>query len=103
MVERQPRQRDERHLAFIRSQRCCLCGTDQGVQAAHLRTGSINDGKPYGAMQMKSSDKWALPLCKRHHDMQHSMNEAEFWSSFGVLDPFALAMQFSRKSNECDG
>jgi hypothetical protein len=96
MIERQPRERDDAYLNFIRSQRCCLCGTNEGVQAAHLRVGSIGDGKPYGAMQMKSSDKWALPLCERHHAEQHSMNESEFWASFGI-DPFALAMHYQMR------
>jgi hypothetical protein len=96
MNERQPRQHDEDYLNFIRSQRCCLCGTNQGVEAAHLRVGSIGDGKPHTGMQEKSSDKWALPLCKRHHDMSHAMSEKEFWASFGI-DPFALAMHYQMR------
>jgi hypothetical protein len=96
MAERQPRQHDDDYLNFIRSQRCCLCGTNEGVQAAHLRVGSINDGKPTTGMGEKSSDKWALPLCKRHHDLQHTMNESEFWASYGI-DPFALAMHYQMR------
>jgi hypothetical protein len=96
MPERQPRQHDDDYLNFIRSQRCCLCGTNQGVEAAHLRIGSIGDGKPSTGMQEKSSDRWSLPLCKRHHDMQHAMNETEFWASFGI-DPFALAMHYQMR------
>jgi hypothetical protein len=96
MPDRQPRDHDEDYLNFIRSQRCCLCGTNQGVEAAHLRVGSIDDGKPPTGMAEKSSDRWALPLCKRHHDVQHSMNEAEFWASFGI-DPFALAMHYQMR------
>jgi hypothetical protein len=93
MAERQPREHDDNYLNFIRSLRCCLCGTNEGVEAAHLRVGSINDGKPTTGMGEKSSDKWALPLCKRHHDLQHQMSESEFWASFGI-DPFALAMHY---------
>lgn len=92
MTEKQPREFDDRYLAWIREQPCCLCGT-KPVEAAHLRIGSVNLGKPYGALGMKSSDRWALPLCKRHHDEQHRMNEREFWASFGI-DPFALAMHY---------
>jgi hypothetical protein len=44
-------------------------------------------------MGEKSSDKWALPLCGKHHREQHSMNEREFWASYGI-DPFALAMRY---------
>jgi hypothetical protein len=93
---RQPRQRDDAHLAYIRQQRCCICGDNLTVQAAHLRVGSINDGKRDTGMGEKSSDKWVLPLCVTHHREQHRMNEREFWASYGI-DPFALAMQYRVK------
>lgn len=92
-MQRDPRQRDERYLDWIRQQPCCICGFDGGVEAAHLRVGSINDGKRYTGMGEKPSDKWALPLCTYHHRMQHSMREQEFWSRYG-LDPFALALHY---------
>ena len=90
--QRQPRQRDEAYLAFIRSFPCAICGKTP-VEAAHLRVGSINDGKSYTGMAEKSSDKWALPLCAFHHRQQHTMNEREFWASHG-LNPFALSMRY---------
>jgi hypothetical protein len=89
---RDPRQHDDEYLNYIRQQRCCICGKTP-VDAAHLRVGSINDGKRDTGMAEKSSDKWALPLCARHHLQQHAMNEREFWASYGI-DPFALAMQY---------
>lgn len=90
---RDPRQHDDRYLEFIRSCPCCICGDNTTVEAAHLRVGSINDDKRGTGMAEKSSDKWALPLCGKHHREQHSMNEREFWASYG-LDPFALAMHY---------
>jgi hypothetical protein len=90
--QREPRQHDEQYLAWLRSQPCCICGAD-GSDAAHLRMGSVNDGKRSTGMGEKSSDKWAVPLCRRHHDMQHAMAEREFWASFG-LDPMALSMHY---------
>jgi hypothetical protein len=90
--QRQPRIRDEAHLNFIRSQPCCICGTSP-VEAAHLRVGSIGNGKLPSGMAEKPSDKWTLPLCPRHHREQHSMNEREFWARHGK-DPFALAMHY---------
>ena len=92
---KRPRQHDEKYLAFIRQQPCCLCGDISDVQAAHLRIGSINDGKRETGMGEKSSDKWALPLCRQHHAQQHRMNEREFWASYGI-NPFALAMTYRR-------
>jgi hypothetical protein len=97
---RDPRQHDDDYLAYIRKQRCCICGDDTTVEAAHLRVGSINDGiKRDTGMAEKSSDKWALPLCGRHHRQQHTMNEREFWASYGI-DPFALAMQYQQPKGD---
>jgi hypothetical protein len=90
---RQPRERDEKYLAYIRQQPCCLCGDNTTVEAAHLRVGSIGDDKRDTGMGEKSSDRWALPLCAQHHRQQHRMNEREFWASYGI-NPFALAMRY---------
>jgi hypothetical protein len=92
MEQREPRERDERYLDFIRSCPCCLCGRTP-VDAAHLRVGSINDGKRSTGMGETASDRWALPLCRECHTRQHAMNEREFWASYGI-DPFALAMHY---------
>jgi hypothetical protein len=93
---RDPRQHDDEYLAYIRQQRCCICGDDTSVEAAHLKVGSINHDKRDTGMAEKSSDKWALPLCGRHHREQHTKNEREFWASYGI-DPFALSMQYRVK------
>lgn len=94
--QREPRQRDEKYLEWIRAQPCCICRDNTSVEACHLRVGSIGDAKRDTGGQEKSSDKWALPLCGRHHKEQHSMNEREFWARYG-LDPFALAMHYQRR------
>ena len=92
------RERDPTYLAWLRTQPCCLCGTTTDIDAAHIRVGSINHDKPEGALGMKPHDRWAVALCRRHHREQHSMNEMEFWLSYG-LDPFALAMHFHEKKS----
>jgi hypothetical protein len=98
--QKQPSVGDEAYLAWVRQQRCCLCGTDQNIEAAHLRVGSIKHDKPHGAMQMKSSDIWALPLCTRHHRMQHAAgDELVFWASFGI-NPFELAISYQRERGD---
>ena len=40
-------------------------------------------------MAEKPSDKWAVPLCNRHHREQHGMNEMDFWKCNGI-NPFVL-------------
>jgi hypothetical protein len=94
MPDKQPRERDEKYLDYIRQQPCCICGDNTSVEAAHLRVGSLNHGKVDTGMAEKSSDKWALPLCGRHHRQQHGMNELDFWFSYGI-DPFALAIHYA--------
>jgi hypothetical protein len=91
--QKQPRERDEKYLSFIRSQPCCVCGENTSVEAAHIRTGSIGDGKRDTGGAERPSDKWALPLCGRHHREQHTMNEMEFWAKYD-LNPFALALRY---------
>jgi hypothetical protein len=90
-----PRRIDEPYLAWIREQPCCICGKLPS-EAAHLRVGSINHDKTYGALGMKSSDKWALPLCRSHHVEQHASNELEWWASRGI-NPFELAISYQRE------
>lgn len=89
--QREPRERDNKHLQFIRSLPCCICGDDTSTEAAHIRAGSVNHGKPYTGMAEKPSDKWTLPLCGVHHREQHTMNEIAFWYKYNI-NPFTLAM-----------
>ena len=89
--QRQPREKDAKHLDFIRSLPCCICGEDTTVEAAHIRSASIENGKLHTGMAEKPSDKWAVPLCGNHHRQQHAMNEMDFWKCHGV-NPFILAM-----------
>jgi hypothetical protein len=94
--QREPRQTDERHLNYIRSLPCCICGDDTTTEAAHIRTVSLEHGKRYTGKQEKPSDKWTLPLCNRHHREQHTMNELSFWQKYNI-DPFIMAIAL-RKS-----
>jgi Protein of unknown function (DUF968) len=94
--QREPRERDEKHLDYIRSLGCCVCGDETSTEAAHIRTASLENGKIHTGMSEKPSDKWAVPLCNKHHREQHTMNELEFWKKHGI-DPFMLAMTLRRR------
>jgi hypothetical protein len=94
MIAKHKRIRDWAYLAWIREQPCCLCG--RPAEAAHLRVGSVNHNKTYGGLGLKSSDKWAVPLCRPHHDEQHATgNELEFWARYGI-NPFELAIGYQQ-------
>lgn len=88
--QREPRQKDLKRLAWLRTQPCVICGAIN-TEAAHIRIGSINHGKRSTGMAEKPSDQWTLALCNAHHREQHSMAELSFWSKYD-LDPFLLAI-----------
>lgn len=91
MIRRRDRQRDERHLEFVRSLFCVSCRDDTSVEAAHLRAASIMYAKRQTGMGEKPDDRWTLPLCSRCHRLQHKGHELGFWNTRGI-NPFALCL-----------
>ena len=78
-----PRLHDDGFLAFLRKLPCaCGCGRPSPSDPAHIRIG-------FFAMQKKPDDRFAVPLNRWCHDLQHG-NEKEFWQSRG-MDPFEIA------------
>ena len=59
--------RSPKYLSFVRSQSCCYCMTDIGIQAHHIRGHG-------GVMADKVHDTLAIPLCPVHHSQLHSGN-----------------------------
>ena len=86
------RVRDTGYLAFLRRQPCVTCGWAGPPQSdpAHIRMASPERGKLPTGMQVKPSDRFAVPLCRPCHERQHSGSEARFWSALN-LDPFVIA------------
>lgn len=99
--QRDPRQEDAKHLAFVRAQPCCVCGSRRNVEAAHLRMACPAIGKESTGMQQKPHDMWTTPLCNYHHQSgpiaQHKVGEEQFWIDRG-LNPFAIAMALWEQS-----
>jgi hypothetical protein len=96
---RRPREKNDRHLDFIRSLPCASCRDDTATEAAHLRTGNLEYGKRHTGMAEKPADLWVLPLCGRCHRAQHSANEINFWANLGI-DPFRLALSLFAASGD---
>ncbi len=92
------RKRDEKHLRFIRSLHCVICGAPW-PEAAHLRSSNLTIGNDPAGMQQKSSDKWTVPLCNKHHAEQHRNNEMKWWARQG-MDPFGLALSLHENSGD---
>jgi len=77
-----PRLHDSGFLRFLHTKPCCLCGASP-VEAAHIRIG-------FRALGKKPDDRYATPLCREHHEEQHGMNEAQFWTLY-QRNPFDIA------------
>lgn len=72
------------HLARVRLLPCCLCLIySRDVEAHHL---CISDERGVG---LKASDKWAVPLCRAHHNEVHThgtRHHGEWFYENGVDD-----------------
>ena len=81
---RDPRQEDAKHLAFVRTQPCCLPFCRREAEPAHLRMANLTIGKELTGKGEKPHDRYTVPLCPYHHrigiDCQHNSNETEWWS-----------------------
>lgn len=86
------------YLDWIRSQPCVVC-LSRPVDAAHLSTANPLYGHPGRGKQRRVSDRWALPLCRKCHNRQHSMAEMDFWRSYKT-DPHILALTLHGLWNE---
>lgn len=92
--QREPREHDEKHLAFIRTQPCCLPFCKREAEPAHLRMDNLAIGKELTGKGEKPHDKFCVPVCPYHHrigvDCQHNSNEKEWWALRGI-DPWKIA------------
>lgn len=75
-----PQIRSPGHLAWIRGHECSVQQmTCEGkIEAAHVRGGTD------GGLSVKPSDCWAIPLCSRHHRLQHQIGEPEFERAYKI-------------------
>lgn len=88
--QRRPRVEKPDHLQFIRELSCCICGA-LNPDPAHIRMAAPHLGKRDSGKGEKPDDSWVVPLCREHHDIQHSMSEKSFWSNYRI-NPFLLAL-----------
>lgn len=95
--QRQPRERDNAYLAWLRRQ-CCVVGAIAGwpcsgrIDPAHIRYSDARAGKLNPGAGRKPDDKWCLPVCRTHHDAQHAYgDERKWWCSEVGVDAIDLA------------
>lgn len=91
--QKRPRETAAAHLNFIRELPCLLCGADS--EAAHIRYGSLNHGKPGSGASEKPSDKYTVPLCPQHHRLetnsQHGSGDEKGWWKQHGIDPIVIS------------
>jgi hypothetical protein len=83
--------RSPAHRAWVRGHACCACGSQSGIECAHVRNGTD------GGTGIKPSDKWCVSLCKTCHSRQHQIGESAFEQAWGV-NLKALAEAFFKAS-----
>ena len=81
---RNPRERDEEHLAAVRLCMCLKCGKDPAGEAAHIRMASAAHGKKEAGIGAKPGDRWVVPLCHADHMELHDMGERAFFEAIGI-------------------
>lgn len=97
---KQPRQRDEKHLQFLRSLPCLVCQNNISTEAAHIRMSDASVGKFNPGVGAKPSDMYAVPLCGDCHREQHAVgNERRYWEGKGI-DPIEIAKQLYAVSGD---
>ena len=89
MEQRDVRFRDERfrskaYLDIVRQQPCLIC-RHIGCDPHHLQY-----VEPKGTF--KASDRYAVPLCRKHHERLHqSLCSEKTWWTLQVVDPLTWA------------
>ena len=82
-IRQNTRIRSPAHLKWVRGHECAVKDKSDyycygKAQAAHVRTGTD------GALSIKPSDCYVIPLCCHHHGIQHTLGEAAFEREYQI-------------------
>jgi hypothetical protein len=90
------RYRNRDHLRYVAQQPCLICGRKPS-DPHHLRYVQPR------ALGRKSSDEFAVPLCRIHHRLVHRVgNESAWWKDAGI-DPVKAATKLWRHARVDQG
>lgn len=84
--------RSEKHLAYVRTLRSIISGSEEDIEACHIRTGTD------GGTGIKPSDYFTVPMTRREHKIQHVRGERAHFATHGVTDPIARALEIAMAS-----
>ena len=86
LIPKTTRRRDKRHLQFIATQPCLVCGRCPS-DAHHLRFSEPR------ALGRKVSDESTVPLCRVHHRALHNRGDEKAWWTEFQIDPTPIAQE----------
>lgn len=84
---------DKKHLDFIRSLPCCVCMSHGPSDPHHLKGGPAS-GPGERCMFRRSTDQWAVPVCRVHHEVVqpvHGQSERSLFRELGIHDVYGMA------------
>ena len=96
---RRPRQKNDKHLDFIRGLPCAVCLNPTETEAAHVRYPDLRFGKRPTGKAEKPDDAFTVPLCGAHHREQHQQAERAWWDGYQI-DPLMLALALYKVSGD---
>lgn len=83
------------HLAMLRRCPCVICGKYPSDPHHLLRTAEKGMGR-------RSSDQWALSMCRTHHDALHAHGDEDAFFAEHGLDGRAIAKSLWSKRGDYD-
>jgi len=90
--------KSKKHLEWVaRNSNCIRCRTTYGLQSAHIRKTDKLGNVGWG---QKNSDVYVVPLCYLCHQLQHTMNEFEFFTGHLYINPITVCLELALKSPE---
>jgi len=84
LIPKEQRIRCKTHLTFVRTLPCLICGR-QPAHAHHVKYAQ------QGALGLKVSDEFTVPLCALHHDSLHQAGNERSWWASQAIDPLPIA------------
>jgi hypothetical protein len=90
------RYRNRDHLRFVMQQPCLLCGRKPS-DAHHIRFMQPR------ALGRKTSDEFAVPLCRSHHRAVHRAGDEKAWWKQAGIDPIKVARKLWKHTRIDEG
>ena len=91
IISESKRVRCKKHLRFVASQACLICGRVPS-HAHHVRYAQSK------GLSLKVSDEFTVPLCAIHHHLLHTTGKEHEWWQEHKIDPLPVAERLWRES-----